>query len=48
MAKKKIDWLEVAVGLGIIGITWIDLVPGDEIIGTPTGAYLIADGLGWL
>lgn len=47
MNKKK-DWLEIAAGAAIIGVTVFDIVPADEVIGVPLGAYLILDGFKWL
>lgn len=39
---------EALLGAGIIAFTWLDLIPGDEVIGTPLGVALILDGMGWL
>lgn len=46
--SKKTDWLEIIAGTAIIAVTVGDIVPGDEFIGLPLGAYLILDGFKWL
>jgi len=45
MAKKKINWSKVVVGAAIIGVSIADIVPGDEVIAVPVGAYMLLDGL---
>jgi hypothetical protein len=42
------DKTEAFIGAAILAVTWLDLVPGDEIIGTPLGVAMILDGMGWL
>lgn len=37
-------WAQVALGVGIMFATTADLVPGDEVLGVPLGAFLVAKG----
>jgi len=46
--SKKINWLQVAVGLGIAAATVIDIIPGDEVVGVPLGVAVALDGFGYL
>lgn len=46
--SKKINWLQVAVGLGIAAATVLDVLPGDEIVGVPLGIGVALDGMGYL
>ena len=48
MSKKSKDWIETALGAGIIAVTVLDVLPGDEVIGIPLGLALILDGQKWL
>ena len=48
MAKKKMNYLEIALGIGIIAVTVGDVIPGDEVLGIPLGLGLIAHGVGYL
>ena len=48
MSKKGKDWLETALGAGIVAVTVFDILPGDEVIGIPLGIALILDGQKWL
>lgn len=42
------NWAEVLFGAGIIAVTLGDIVPGDELIGIPSGLFFVADGFGWI
>lgn len=47
MAKRK-DWTLVAIGLGIAGLTIIDVIPADEVAGVPIGLGLALKGLNYI
>jgi hypothetical protein len=44
--SKKTNWPEVAIGAGLIAVTILDVIPGDELAGIPIGLGLIAHGFG--
>ena len=41
---KKTNWSSVVLGLGLMLGTSADLVPGDEVLGVPLGAFLVVKG----
>jgi len=43
--SRDIDWLQVGAGVALIAATTFDVIPGDELIGIPSGAYFILRGL---
>lgn len=43
--SKKINWAEVVIGVAIASATTADVIPGDEVLGVPLGAFVVAHGL---
>ena len=43
-----INWGKVIAGVAVIAVSIADIVPGDEVIAVPVGAYLVLDGFGVL
>jgi len=43
---KKTNWVEVAAGAALMLGVVADVVPGDELLGMPLGALLVAHGFG--
>jgi hypothetical protein len=40
------NWLEIGLGVALMAGSVANVVPGDEVIGVPIGALLVAHGAG--